>query len=488
MVSDWLNHQSQNINKKHTFLKQNQQRVKEANSAGHEIKTIDKHILTQQVQVAVHQQGIDNQQKEIDNAQEIEDFLRDKYTNEQLYQYMEQSLSKIYYQTYTVAYDWAKKAEAAYRFERGLQSTNFIKFGYWESAHDGLLSGENLYLGLKDLESAYHDNRGYDFEISKFVSLRRVNPLGLLKLRDSGSCDLALPEVLFDMDFPGHYQRMLKSAALTIQCTTDPFTNINCTLRLTSNKYRITSTGAKGKADYPEKTDAEDLRFSTTHVPISSIAVSTGQNDPGVFELDFKGDRFMPFEGAGAISQWRIELNGSFRQFDYDTITDVVMHLRYTSLDGGAALGVPAAAAVQDYIATIADLSSTEGLYAVFDVPHDFPTEWTAYLGSSASPPVLSLKDLNNHLPVYTKGRSPDKIVAHDIWIVTDQALVPGEVTISQAGSGVVPFQTVQGVVGAGWYAVSSQGGARIGNWDVSLGNAGKGVGSLWVLVRYSLK
>jgi hypothetical protein len=40
-------------------------------------------------------------------------------------------------------------------------------------------------------------------------------------------------------------------------------------------------------------------------------------------------------EGAGAISKWRIELPDTFREFDYDSITDVVMHLRYTALDGG---------------------------------------------------------------------------------------------------------------------------------------------------------
>ena len=54
------------------------------------------------------------------------------------------------------------------------------------------------------------------------------------------------------------------------------------------------------------------------NVPITSIAVSTGQNDSGVFELNFRDERYIPFEGAGAISKWRIELPGTFREFDYD--------------------------------------------------------------------------------------------------------------------------------------------------------------------------
>jgi len=70
-------------------------------------------------------------------------------------------------------------------------------------------------MGLKEIEAAYHENKGYDFEINKYVSLRSINPFALIKLREDSSCDFAIPEILFDMDFPSHYQRKLKSAAVT---------------------------------------------------------------------------------------------------------------------------------------------------------------------------------------------------------------------------------------------------------------------------------
>ncbi|MBK9227461.1 MAG: hypothetical protein IPL67_10515 [Ignavibacteria bacterium] len=35
---------------------------------------------------------------------------------------------------------------------------------------------------------------------------------------------------------------------------------------------------------------------------------STGQNDSGVFELNFRDERYLPFENTGAISSWRLEL------------------------------------------------------------------------------------------------------------------------------------------------------------------------------------
>ena len=63
------------------FLRQLQDRVKQANTAGYEIKNIDKQMLTQQIRINIAEQEIINQQKQIDNAQEVEEFLRNKYTN-----------------------------------------------------------------------------------------------------------------------------------------------------------------------------------------------------------------------------------------------------------------------------------------------------------------------------------------------------------------------------------------------------------------------
>src|SRR5439155_495952 len=166
-----------------------QDRVQQANVAGYEVKNIDKQVLTQQIRINMAQQEITNQQKQIDNASEVEDFLRNKYTNTDLYSWMESQARGLYYQAYTLAYDLAKRAEKLFRFERGLTTSDFIQFGYWDATHDGLLAGERLYNGLKQLEAAYQEKRGHDFEVSKSISLRQVNPLALMQLRDTGTCE-----------------------------------------------------------------------------------------------------------------------------------------------------------------------------------------------------------------------------------------------------------------------------------------------------------
>src|SRR6185312_1391402 len=141
IYADNLQFQSTRASRKGGFLRQLQDRVQQANSAGHEIKSIDKQILTQQIRIALADQEISNQQKQIDNSQEVSDFLSSKYSSEELYDWMQQQLRGLYYQTYTQAYDLAKRAEKVFRFERGVSETSFVQFGYWDPGHDGLLAG-----------------------------------------------------------------------------------------------------------------------------------------------------------------------------------------------------------------------------------------------------------------------------------------------------------------------------------------------------------
>jgi hypothetical protein len=184
-----LSSESTSAARKGGFLRQLQDRVQQANLAGLQIKEIDKQIIRERIRINIAQQQITTQQNQIANAQEVEEFFLSKYTKEELYLWMEGAIRTLYYQTYTLAYDLAKKAEQVYRFERGLSSSNFIQFGYWDSDHDGLLAGERLYVGIKQLEAAYQEKRGHDYEITKHVSLRQTNPLALLQLKETGKCE-----------------------------------------------------------------------------------------------------------------------------------------------------------------------------------------------------------------------------------------------------------------------------------------------------------
>ena len=73
---------------------------------------------------------------------------------------MRGSLKTLYHQVYNLAYDLAKKAERTYCFERGVSNADFIQSGYFDAGREGLLAGEQLYVGLKQLEAAYQEKRG----------------------------------------------------------------------------------------------------------------------------------------------------------------------------------------------------------------------------------------------------------------------------------------------------------------------------------------
>lgn len=496
--ADDLSYESSNAGRLAGFLRQVQDRIHQVNSAGYELKALDAQINTQTQKVTMASQEITNQQAVIDNANEIQGYLKTKYTNVDLYSWMDNNLQTLHYQTYTLAYQIAKKAERAYCFERAIDpaDANFISFGYWNQSRDGILAGENLFLGLKQLEAAYHTDRGYDFEITRHVSLRQLNPMALFELRENASCEVVLPEIFFDMDFPGHYQRIIKSVSLSIPCVVGPYTSISCTLRLVNSEYRVSSI-ATDKNSYPKSTDSDDNRFRTANIPISSIAVSAAQNDSGMFELNFKDERYIPFEGAGVSSKWSLELPSSFRQWDYTTINDVIMHVKYTSKDGGDKLAAVASGAVADFIKSVEDLSQDQGLFALFDLKSEFPSDWARSTGppvTTAGAPdptgtkTITMKNLADRLPAYTKGRDPSKIVATDVYLllspnpnwVTQATLITSDGSNPAFSQGQTMGET------AVWqnFGVNTP----INTWGIQL--AGSGSGTLtkgFVMARYQL-
>ena len=79
------------------------------------------------------------------------------------------------------------------------------------------------------------------------------------------------------------------------------------------------------------------LLFNYAAVP-QQIAVRNAQEDLGLF-LTAKGanlsdQRYLPFENTGAISKWHFEMPAETNEIDLWTVSDVVLHLYYTALDG----------------------------------------------------------------------------------------------------------------------------------------------------------
>ena len=195
---------------------------------------------------------------------------------------------------------------------------------------------------------------------------------------------------------PGHYFRRIKSVSLTLPCVVGPYTTVSCTLRLLKNSIRINT--ANGDNGYPRNTDdqglpADDTRFVESNIPVKSIAASSAQNDSGVFELSFRDERYLPFEGAGAISEWSLELFSDLpannpdpndpdfgkplRQFDYGTITDAVLHVKYTAREDAGPFKNDVITHLREHLdGAVLPMPAMR----LFNLRQEFPAQWHRFL------------------------------------------------------------------------------------------------------------
>jgi mevalonate kinase len=371
---------------------------------------LEKQIAAAGIRQQIAENELANHEKQIEQASQVEEFLREKFTNQELYSWMLSQVSAVYFQSYKLAYGLAKRAERVYRHELGITDSAFVQFGAWDSLHKGLLAGEKLSLDLRRLEHAYLEGNKREHEITKHVSLALLNPETLLELRETGTCEFSMPELLFDLDFPGHYYRQIKSVRLTVPCVTGPYTGVNAKLTLLKNRTRKTASAAK-KENYPYDLNSPngDVRFLENLVGIQSIATSSGQNDAGLFELNFRDERFLPFEGAGVISRWRLDLPTAYRHFDYDTISDVILHVSYTARDGGDAFKAVVTDHVEDAINKWLDelAEKEKGLPRLFSLRQEFPNAFHRFFNpASGSPQCAEFEVTPQHFPYFLSGKT----------------------------------------------------------------------------------
>jgi hypothetical protein len=244
--------------------------------------------------------------------------------------------------------------------------------------------------------------------------------VALITLKATGSCQVRIPEWLYDLDCPGHYMRRLKNVAVSLPSVAGPYTSVNCTLSLLKSSLRKSPAPKDG--EYARQ-GLGDERFADYIGAVQSIVTSSAQNDSGLFETSLRDERFLPFEGAGAESTWKLDLPKDYRAFDYDTISDVILHIRYTARQGADPLKVKAA------LDELLQQSGQAGLARLFSLRHEFPSEWAAFANASGNTP-LSAAIRREYFPYFTQGKQivvggfeiygPDAVRHHT---VGDQAM-----------------------------------------------------------------
>jgi hypothetical protein len=350
-----------------------------------ELEQIERQILAAERRRDIALRDLDNHQRQIEQSGEVHDFLRDKFTNHQLYLFLQQETAGLHNQMYELALHAARQAERAFNYERGHTADRFITATTWDNLHEGLQAGERLQLALRRMEHAYLDANIREYELTKHLSLRLHFPVAYLQLLTTGACEIAVPEWMFDLDYPGQYLRRIKNVSLTIPCVVGPYTGVHCRLTLLGSTTRVHphvadpphACCADGRPGNGYEVLPDDPRMVTQYAATEAIATSSGQNDTGMFELSFRDERYLPFEFAGAVSRWRLELPPENNRFELDTVADVVLHLNYTAREGGDLLRAAANELAQRFLPGAG--------VRYFDVRHDLPDAWHRFQAGASN-------------------------------------------------------------------------------------------------------
>lgn len=383
---------------KASFKRREQEWTQQRNLAKKELEQVDEQILGARIRLDIVKRELTNHERQREQSAEVDEWMRRKFTNQELYNWMISQVSGLYFRAYELAVDMAFQAQQAFRHELGLPSASYIQYGYWDSLRKGLLAGERLGHDLERMESAYLAEDVREYEITRHVSLDQLDPVALVRLREEGECWFDVPEALFDLDCPGHYFRRIQSVSLSLACVHGPMANVNVELTL-SNSWirREAETGSDGLVE-------ESVTGGTT-----AIVTSTAQDDAGLFQLDLRDPRYLPFERRGAVSRWHLRLcNQRFPAFDWSTITDAVLHLRYTALDGGETFRGDvlddldtALNAVSGGYTGAASSPLTSSLVRGFSAKRDFPDAWYVFQQSEdeTGTQSLALEIAEGHFP-----------------------------------------------------------------------------------------
>jgi hypothetical protein len=93
-------------------------------------------------------------------------------------------------------------------------------------------------------------------------------------------------------------------------------------------------------------------------------------------------ERYLPFEGTGAVSSWTLTMPRGANQIDYANITDVIITLDYTALDGGTTL--------RNAVLAVPAVSAYDG-GVVFALAQQCAAAWSTFMGDRTSTSTQTL-------------------------------------------------------------------------------------------------
>ncbi|HRH59146.1 MAG TPA: hypothetical protein PL045_01140, partial [Chitinophagaceae bacterium] len=278
------------------------------------IDQINENINAANIRLSITRENMKQYQLSVNQANEVLNYLTNKFTNADLYTWMSGQMTSLYFTAYQLALSSLHSLQNAYQYELD-DTAGFIPGNSWNSLQKGLLAGETLKLALARLQDAYITNNVRRLEIEQIFSLKEVaynwndfkNKTSDLKFNIGASpkTDSAQPPK-FAALFGDYTYYKIKTVDISIPAVIGPYETFNATLTQTAatvNKNENQTALSKN----------------------NKIIISRGINDNGVFTMSENDGRYLPFEGNGAISSWTLNMSPAL----VDNISDIIFTIKF---------------------------------------------------------------------------------------------------------------------------------------------------------------
>src|SRR5262249_29592440 len=100
IVAGWEQDQAGMASRTASYERRADEWTLQSNLAAHELMQLGRQIISSLIAEQVAHREYINVKKQIENAQEVDRFLREKFTNEELHRWMQGEISRLYYEYY----------------------------------------------------------------------------------------------------------------------------------------------------------------------------------------------------------------------------------------------------------------------------------------------------------------------------------------------------------------------------------------------------
>lgn len=338
-----------------------------------ELSRIDTQISNQQIRIAEDRVKVVGQERRIKEIQlghtkETAEFLANKFTNVELYDWMSEQLESVYSFFLHQANAVAKMASNQLAFQRQEVPPTFIQNDYWSPSGEtlvvagleedsqnrrGLTGSARLLRDIVQLEQYAFETEQRKQQLSKTISLARLYPVKFQRFRETGIMTFETRLDQFDRDFPGQYLRLIKQVHTSVIALISPVEGVQYTL------------SAAGMSRVVQQRDNLFQKTIIRRDP-ESVAFTSPANPGNRFDMvPQPQDMLVPFEGMGVETVWELRMPKPSNQMNYNTIADILVTIDYTALED-----------VDYRTEVIGRLSTDYSAMRTFSFRHQFADAW----------------------------------------------------------------------------------------------------------------